>query len=127
MFMEITILSGVVHCHNRSSCLVRGVENKLINEYQSGYLPNHSTTAQLVEIYHRIAYNIEHNDATSIIFADMSRAFDKLSHKGLKCKLNQYGLSLSLSNWIMNFLGNRRQRTMVNGRSPLRMKTKKKY
>jgi len=89
--------------------------NNLIYPFQAGFLPNHSTVYQLIEIYHRIAQNIDDQLATSLIFCDISRAFDRLSHRGLYIKLEQFGFSTEMRNWIHSFLSDRKQRTIING------------
>ena len=35
------------------------LDNKLIYKYQSGFLPKHSTTYQLIDIYHHICQTFE--------------------------------------------------------------------
>ena len=91
------------------------LNNNLITRHQSGFLPEHSTSQQLIEICKDIAVNLTNNLATTIVFADISRAFDKLSPKGLYTKLNQYGIPDKLRKWIYSFLTNRYQRTCVGG------------
>ena len=91
------------------------LDNDLITKSQSGFLPKHSTATQLAEICDDIVNNLKDNLATTIVFADISRAFDKLSPRGLYCKLNQYGISDRLRKWIYNFLTGRKQRTCVGG------------
>ena len=36
-------------------------ENDFIYKYQSGFLPNHSTTFQLIDIYHHICQSFDNN------------------------------------------------------------------
>ena len=91
------------------------LDNNLISKHQSGFIPKHSTANQLIEICDDVTNNLKNHLATTIVFADISRAFDKLSPKGLYCKLNQYGLPVKLRKWIYNFLTNRQQRTCVGG------------
>ena len=89
--------------------------NNLITDKQAGFLPKHSTSHQLVEICDSISSNLKHGLATTIVFADISRAFDRLSHRGIYCKLTQYGFSPSIRDWIHSFLTGRQQRTLVGG------------
>ncbi|CAF0928490.1 unnamed protein product [Didymodactylos carnosus] len=56
--------------------------HKLISKNQSGHLPRHSTTAQLVEIVHRIAKGFTKNEPTMAAFIDFSKAFDKVPIEG---------------------------------------------
>ena len=91
------------------------LENNLITKNQAGFLPQHATTHQLIEISDTIVNNLKSKLASTIVFADISRAFDRLSHNGIYCKLSQYGLSEKLRRWLLSFLINREQRTLVGG------------
>ena len=52
---------------------------------------------------------------TRAIFLDISKAFDKVWHKGLIYKLRQYGFSGNLLALLTDFLSNRKQRVVLNG------------
>ena len=49
------------------------------------------------------------------IFLDISKAFDKVWHKGLIYKMRQYGFSGNLLALWTDFLSNRKQRVVLNG------------
>ncbi|PJE78081.1 hypothetical protein CI610_02987 [invertebrate metagenome] len=90
------------------------IENDLIYKYQSGFLPNHSTTHQLIELYHSIITSLENYEHSILIFCDFSKAFDRVWHKGLLHKLNNYGISGPLLRWITSYLSNRKQSVFIN-------------
>ena len=48
------------------------------------------------------------------MFCDISKAFDRVWHKGLIFKLKQYGLSENILKWISSYLQYRKQRVFVN-------------
>ncbi|PXX92136.1 hypothetical protein DF185_23225, partial [Marinifilum breve] len=50
-----------------------------------------------------------------VIFIDLSKAFDKVSHSGLKFKLERFGIHYTVVDLISNFLHDRRQGVRVNG------------
>ena len=50
---------------------------------------------------------------TCIVFCDISKAFDKVWHKGLIIKLRGYGVDGELLRWIESYLINRRQRVFI--------------
>ena len=56
--------------------------NKLIYEYQSGFLPKYSTVHQLLEMYNCILNSLEKKEISWVFFCDFSKAFDKVWHKG---------------------------------------------
>ena len=51
---------------------------------------------------------------TRAIFLDISKAFDKVWHKGLIYKLRQYGFTGNLLTLLTDFLSNRKQRVVLN-------------
>ena len=48
-----------------------------------------------------------------MVFCDVSKAFDRVWHKGLVFKLKQHGISGSLLDWITDYLSNRSQRVVI--------------
>ena len=50
------------------------------------------------------------------VFLDISKPFDKIWHKGLIYKLKQNGISEKLLNLIIDFLSNKKQRIVLNGK-----------
>ena len=53
------------------------------------------------------------------VFLDISKAFDKVWHKGLLHKIKCYGVEGELYNILGNYLLNRKQRVVLNGQSSL--------
>ena len=58
----------------------------------------------------------DHGFEVRSVFLDISKAFDKVWHKGIIFKLKQNGISDDLLN-ISDFLRNRKQRVTLNGQS----------
>ena len=110
-----SILSKVLEKAVAKYLLSYLTSNNLIYKFQSGFLQNHSPAHQLTEICHHVYSNLKDKAATTIVFADISRAFDRLSHRGLYRKLDLYGLSNGMKDWLLSFLTNREQRTRVGG------------
>ena len=83
--------------------------NKLLNPCQSGFQKGDSCVSQLLKITHDIFKNLDSNPPviTRSIFLDMSKAFDKVWHKGLLFKLKTYGVEGNLLNFLSNYLHNR--------------------
>ena len=50
------------------------------------------------------------------VYLDMSKAFDKVWHEGLLFKLQQNGIEGKLLNLIKNYLSDRKQRVVLNGK-----------
>ena len=87
--------------------------NDLIYKKQSGFLPGHSTQYQLVDIYNQICKAFDDKESTCIVFCDISKAFDRVWHKGLIFKLKQYGINGNLLDWLTDYLKGRSQKVFV--------------
>jgi hypothetical protein len=62
-----------------------------------------------------LAKYIDNRSQTDLILLDFSKAFDKVPHKRLLCKINYYGIRHSTNQWIANFLEGRTQQVLVEG------------
>ena len=91
----------------------------LISTHQSGFRPGDSTLNQLLLITHEIYKTFENHQETRAVFLDISKAFDKVWHEGLLLKLKSNGIDGQLYFLIGNFLYNRYQRVVFNGKHPL--------
>ena len=91
-------------------------ENNLISPNQSGFKPGDSCTNQLLAITHEIYKSFDDGYEVRGVFLDISKSFDKVWHKGLIYKLKQNGISGKLLNLITDFLSNRKQWVVLNGR-----------
>ena len=85
------------------------LENELLYKYQSGFVPGHSTTLQLIDIYHHICQAFDRNQFSCMVFLNISKAFDRVWHTGLSGKLEQYGILGDLLIWFTDYLSNRTQ------------------
>ena len=70
-------------------------------------------------MYDRILQNLNNNCETDVIYLDYAKAFDKVDHKVLLQKLHAYGIRGKLYSWIKDFLGNRYQTVVINGKRSL--------
>ena len=88
-----------------------------MSTYQSGFLPGRSTTTQLLEVFNCFCKAIDSNKEVRVVFLDISKAFDKVWHKGLLYKLKKCGIGGSLLAWFKDYLHERQQRVLINGQS----------
>ena len=95
------------------------VTNDLITKNQSGFRPGDSTVNQLIDLINDIHKSFDRRKSLELraVFLDISKAFDKVWHKGLSFKLKQNGISGSLLNVLNHYLSNRKQRVILNGSS----------
>ena len=79
-------------------------ENNLISPNQSGFRPGDSCVNQLLVITHKIYKSFDEGFELRGVFLDISKAFDKVWHKGLLLKLNQNDISGNLLKLLRDFL-----------------------
>ncbi len=90
-------------------------QNNLITEHQSGFMPSDSTTNQLIYVTDHILNGFEKGEDSLAVFLDISKAFDKVWHKGLILKLKNNGINGTLLNWFESYLSNRLQKVVYQG------------
>ena len=90
-------------------------DNALINKWQSGFLPGSSTVTQLLEMYNQFYSAIDEGKDVRIVYLDISKAFDRVWHKGLLLKLHKFGIGGNFLKWFSDYLSNRFQRVVING------------
>ena len=69
------------------------IENKLISSSQSGFKPGDSCINKLLSITHEIYSSFDESLEVRSVFLDIAKAFDKMFHDGIICKLTQTGIS----------------------------------
>ena len=74
----------------------------------------HSTVYQPIDIYNQICKAIDDKKFSYHIFCDISKAFDRVWHKGIVFKLKQNGINGQLLSWFSDYLTNRSQRVFIN-------------
>ena len=72
-------------------------------------MPGDSTVNQLTSIYHDLCTSFDQEITTQSIFFDISKAFNRVWHKGLLKKIEAVGIRSNLALWFQNYLQNRKQ------------------
>ena len=105
------LLFDTLYCH---LC-----DNNLLTQNQSGFRPGNSTINQLLAITHKIylSFGASPSRDTGAVFLDLSKAFDRVWHDGLLYKLECNGISGNVMILIRNYLRDRKQRVLLNGKS----------
>ena len=93
------------------------IENELISSSQPGFKPGDSCINQLLSITHDIYQSLDNGFEVRVVFLDISKAFDKVWHKGLIYKLKQNRVAGNLLNTVTDFLKDRKQRVLLNGQN----------
>ena len=95
------------------------LDEKSLNPNQSRFRPSDSCINQLLAITHEIFETFDCNPSLKVksVFLDVSKAFDKVWHRGLIYKLKSIGISGELYNLLENYLARRHQRVIWNGQT----------
>ena len=93
-YRPISLLSCVGKVLERCvhSCVLNYLKvNNIITPSQSGFTPGDSTVNQLTSIYHDLCISFDQGITTQSIFfsLDISKAFDRVWHKGLLKQKNE--------------------------------------
>ena len=93
--------------------------NNILNINQSGFRSGDSCINQLINITHDVFQSFDSNPSLEVrgVFLDISKAFDRVWHKGLLFKLKSNGVEGNIYNLIESFLSNRLQRVVLNGQN----------
>ncbi len=87
-----------------------------LNPFQFAYCPNRSTNDAISSTFHLT--HLEQKDLSlKMLFIDFSSAFNTIIPQQFINKLNLLGLSLTLCNWILEFLTKRSQSVCVGHNS----------
>jgi len=91
-------------------------ENKLIKATQHGFTTGRSCLSNLLEYLDFITKAVDEKKSVDSIMLDFSKAFDKVPHKRLLLKVRNLGIKGPLLEWIRDWLKDRKQRVILNGK-----------
>ena len=91
--------------------------NSLLYDVQHGFRHSRSCETQLLSFVQELTSNSDKNIQTDLIIIDFAKAFDKVPHQRLLCKLKFHGIKNGTLSWISAFLSNRTQTVVLNGES----------
>ena len=89
-------------------------DNILIYDTQYCFLSFKSNYIHLLQSYRAIFKAKDYSKSSDIIYIDMAKAFDKVSHKVLIYKLFNIGIQGDFLNLIKSYLFNRIQSVKIN-------------
>ena len=90
------------------------MSNNLLLPNQFGFLPNRSSTGQLLYCLDNWLSSYCSNKMQYVTYTDISKAFDSVSHSKLIKVLTSFGLSVATISWIENWLSDRTQTVRIN-------------
>lgn len=91
-------------------------ENNVINDTQHGFRNKRSCLTNLLDFLHGVYEMYEEGRAVDVIYLDFQKAFDKVPHKLLLNKVRSVGIEGFIHQWISDWLFERKQRVVLNGK-----------
>jgi purine nucleoside phosphorylase len=80
------------------------LDNDILTTCQSGFTKGDSAVNQLINITNDFGKALDSGKEVRVVFCDISKAFDRVWHKGLIPKLKQSGISGNLLKSFQNYL-----------------------
>ena len=93
------------------------IVNDLISQHHSRFKPGDSCINQLLSITQEIQQSFDDGFDVRSVVLDISKALDKVWHDGIIFKLKQNDISGNLLNLLINFLRNKKQKVVLNGKT----------
>ncbi|KAK3085493.1 hypothetical protein FSP39_004174 [Pinctada imbricata] len=93
----------------------------ILVDCQHGFQAKRSCETQLLTLCHELISNLHSGIQTDLVILDFSKAFDKVPHRKLLRKLDNYGIRGNTWNWVSAFLSNRLQQVVLDGEASCQM------
>ena len=116
--ISLTSICCKIMEHIIASNIMNHGENKnILYPLQHGFRRKRSCETQLLEFVDDVSKNLQDGKQTDILIMDFAKAFDKVNHSLLIHKLTHYGIESRTTNWIKNWLNDRKQSVVIDGTS----------
>jgi len=115
-YRPISLLSIISKVLER--CVFNNIKNHVydrLNPSQHGFMPGKSCVTQLIEVLEQVGRELEHGKQIDVLYLDMSKAFDKVSHAELLHRLREFGFGGNILQWFRSYLTDRHQQTTILG------------
>ena len=118
-YRPISITSHIIKIFERvlRKRIVSHMEtNNLLSDKQHGFRKKRSCLTQLIDHVDHILKTLNSGEEVDTIYLDYAKAFDKVDLQTLLKKLQRYGIGGKMLQWIRQFLLNRFQTVVVEGK-----------
>ena len=111
-----SVLSKIMESIIRDEMLVHLTKQNHLCDEQHGFVPGRNCTTQLLLCLEEWTSMIEDKKDFDIIYTDFPKAFDSVAHQRLLLKLELFGITGEIMNWIKSFLHGRTQCVKIDGK-----------
>ena len=101
----------------REEIVIHLSKNNLIRASQHGFMGGRSCLTNLLEYLEDLTKLVDQGHAVDIVYLDFAKAFDKVPHRRLIMKCQGLGISGKVLAWIAEWLKDRKQRVVLNGKA----------
>ena len=101
---------AIARCWKSSDAIQSGhllsylIKHRLIKEHQFGFVPEKSTTHQILCIVVDWLQTLDDGKGFAAVFMDIQKAFDRVWHDGLLYKLGLRGIKPAALSWVRSYL-----------------------
>ena len=114
---QLSVPSKLLESEINTAIVDHLTSNNFITPNQWAYRKGHSTELLLINLTEKWRRFVDSGLKVAVAFVDFKEAFDSVSHSPLLEKLHrQFGIDGLLNAWMKNYLSNRKQFTVINGR-----------
>ncbi|GAB0207944.1 mitochondrial enolase superfamily member 1 [Grus japonensis] len=79
-------------------------DNQVIRPSQHGFMKGRSWLTNLISFYDKVTFLVDEGKAVDVVYLDISKAFDTVSHSILLEKLAAHDLDRRTLHWVKNWL-----------------------
>ena len=90
-------------------------DKNLLSPKQHGFISGRSTVTQLLNYLDKCIQNTVDGHIVDAIYLDFAKVFDTVPHIRLIGKMETYGISGAILNWVKDYLHGETQTVLVNG------------
>ena len=92
------------------------LEKHVLSNTQHGFRKGRSCQTNLIEFTDKVTGWLDDGNSVDVLYVDFRKAFDKVDHQRLMVKLKAEGVDGKLWGWLKDWLSERHQRVVVNGK-----------